>query len=113
MRMYLTLIEFLPKKQIFIGYFDQVEHEPELLLNNVLGFLGTARFMDYSSERLTTNVNAAAKKYKNDIPEEIRLLLSTHFLPQLERLMTVLDNHHIQGWYTKHKSYIENYQDVD
>jgi len=104
--MYNTLIDVLPKEQIFIGFFDEVELCPQLLVNNVLEFLGAKQKILCASQQLNKNVNGAAKIYKNEIPPAVKLLLARHFVPELEKLLTVLESKYISMWLISHKKLI-------
>jgi len=106
LRMYNTLIDVLPKEQIFIGFFDEVELCPQLLVNNVLEFLGAKQKILCASQQLNKNVNGAAKIYKNEIPPAVKLLLARHFVPELEKLLTVLESKYISMWLISHKKLI-------
>lgn len=102
LRMYQTLVNVLPPEQIFVGYFDHVTECPEVLIDEICYFLKLPSNSILPSEKLSENINSAAKKYKNDIPKIITEKLFSHFHQGLEDLYLILGDEIIRKWIKKY-----------
>lgn len=72
---------YFPKEQFFIGYYDDVENNPEKLFTDILNFLGTDRIL------ITNSINEkvhVSKKY--EMPNEIKKYLAKKYQPLIKEL---------------------------
>ena len=75
----------LPKDQIFIGFMEEIQRTPELLLKRIYGFLEVSETIKHISPDLRRKKNST-DGYKIPIPSEIEKYLAIRHLPQLEIL---------------------------
>ncbi|MGH7884172.1 MAG: sulfotransferase [Thermodesulfobacteriota bacterium] len=83
-----TWSKYFSKEQFFIGYYDDVNDNPEKLLVDILNFLAADR--TYFSQYNNIKINSS-KEYI--IPSEIRLYLAEKYHSQLEELAKMLGGH--------------------
>ena len=86
---------FFDNRQIFIGFFEQIQHEPEKLLLNLFEFLGVRVSSAYVSHRVTEKVGAGGY---TGIPDRYLALLADRNLDQIMRLHERFGNDYTGDW---------------
>ncbi|WP_295399053.1 sulfotransferase [uncultured Thiocystis sp.] len=76
-------LEKYPEDQLFIGFFDQIESEPEILLTRILDFLGVDSSADAIQANLRSAVNAGQKA---SIPQRLHQHLASLYVDNLQIL---------------------------
>ena len=101
--------EIFPKEQIFIGFYDEIVDDPERLLINVFEFLGLSTKDTYNADQLKKRVNKG--KGKSKIPDDIRLILSNQYLPELRALSERFGGYPA-SWLQSEQEFISNHQKI-
>jgi hypothetical protein len=94
--------EHFPQKQIFLGYFEDIKHNPEHLLRRIIEFIGVpfARFPEspYLHQAVLQSKSTAMR-------HKVRLFLGEIYIPQMEELNAMLGgNPNVSRWLDKEKS---------
>ncbi|MFZ5759498.1 MAG: sulfotransferase [Thermodesulfobacteriota bacterium] len=77
-------LRYIPEKNFFIGFFDDVTNNPRKLLKNIYTFLCVADSDKYIEEQLSAKVINQTEKMK--IPPNYRLLLHKLFSDEVRRM---------------------------
>ena len=85
-----TWLEFFDRKQFFIGFYDDIEADPEAFLAAVLSFLGVEARSEHLTSAVHERFNAGAGE---DMPRAFAVHLARKFLPQLEAMADSLGGH--------------------
>ncbi|MFM2198148.1 MAG: hypothetical protein RLZZ505_1580 [Verrucomicrobiota bacterium] len=84
-----------PRKQIFIGYFDEIAEDPNRLLSRTFQFLGVGHSAEYISARSSEKIYGG---HYPEIPQEIATMLAKVFLDDLEKLHQHLHSPYTGKW---------------
>jgi hypothetical protein len=87
---------FYPREQIFVGFFEQVQNEPEDLLIRILDFIG----VEASGEHVPADIRkmtGSGGRY-GPIPDRYARLLSERYFDQIVRLHERFHNEYTKGW---------------
>jgi hypothetical protein len=86
---------YFPREQIFVGFYDEVEEQPLVLIEKISEFLN----LPFSSGRFG---KTAARKFNRgremEIPEQILPFLANLYLQDLESLREVFRNSYTENW---------------
>ena len=82
-------------RQIFIGFFDQLEQAPGLLLRDIYRFLSIDDSAQHIPERVSEKVNA--RSYPQ-MPTEISEYLTQQFSVQIQQLHQRFANEYTAAW---------------
>lgn len=82
-------------EQIFVGFFEQIKEEPEVLLSSLCSFLNINPSLIDRSDDLYTPKN---KGHYNQIPLEVEQRLSKLFLSEIQDLHRRFDNTYTCQW---------------
>ena len=85
--------------QFFIGFYEDIQRDPQELLSQVSGFL-LLRQIQLDPDQLNSRVHTSATR---EIPPEVELFLTQKYLPQLEELSAML-GHHATTWFEEAKT---------
>jgi hypothetical protein len=88
--------KYFAKERIFLGYQEEISHQPEALLRRLYGFLGVSTEESASYERAGEQINS--KKYPPIRPGLARRLAAT-LADDTERLHTVLSSPYTATWH--------------
>jgi hypothetical protein len=72
-----------PIKQLFIGFFDDIIHNPEDLIIRICKFLGVRTPKNFLSNFSKSKINSAPEM---DMPEELRVLFAQKYVPIIKEL---------------------------
>mgnify|MGYP006301037543 CR=1 FL=1 len=78
---------FFPEEQLFIGFFEDIVHNPERLLIRLFDFLGVDSSQEYVTRLAFEQSNPSPKK---KMPLEFRLYLTRRYYPQMKTLSEML-----------------------
>ena len=81
---------FFPEDQIFIGFFDDISHNPLGLLTQIFEFLGVAASPKHASEVAYDRINASQQ---DQMPESVRLFLAEYYYEMLNELSDIIGGH--------------------
>jgi hypothetical protein len=82
-------LKFYDRSELFIGYFEELEHSPVALLERVYSFLNLDFAINIPSARVAQKVNSASRTL-GTLPRDVRSYLSHYFVPQLSKLAALL-----------------------
>jgi hypothetical protein len=102
-KMYNMISSVVQTNRLFIGYYDEIIENPELLIGNILSFLGVNSSSNIECAQLKQSINASAKIHMPNIPDEVRLKLMNYFLRDLLELNSKLENPFVQSWIDEYK----------
>lgn len=81
--------------QMFIGFFEQVESQPQYLLESIYDFLGVQKVQVIDHEKLKKKVNH--RRYPS-MPEHFKVQLHTLFQTEIESIHQLLKSPYSQVW---------------
>lgn len=90
MRTINTVERHFPANQIFYGFFEDIKNESDLLVNNILKFLG-ADISDSAALKPSGRVNSVVGDEK--IPDDFVRLIAPHLLPLVDNLIERFNTH--------------------
>jgi len=85
-----TWLEFFCRQQLFIGFYDNIEADPEAFLAAVMSFLGVEARTEHLTPAVHERFNAGAGK---PIPRAFEIHLARKMLPQLQAMADALGGH--------------------
>jgi hypothetical protein len=93
-----------PASQVFVGFFEQLEQEPDQLLRDVYGFLG----VDTSERHIPASVHRKvhARQYP-PIPESLARRLAQQHYESIEMLHQRFANDHTASWLAFAQTHLE------
>lgn len=97
---YITCIDnwlsFYPQKQLFLGYYEQVEQEPKILIKAILEHINApTESYDFNSKVLE---NKIFEGESIPIPEECYAFLNNMYKPQIIELHKRYQNKYTEAW---------------
>lgn len=84
--------------QVYIGFYEDVQHNPQGLLDELCNFLDIDQ-TEIDPDQLNTRIHTSAQ---SEIPPKVELFLTQKYLPQLEALSGML-GYHATTWYKEAK----------
>lgn len=79
-----------PEEQFFIGFFDDIVHNPKQLLLSIFEFLGVEPSEEHITHLAFEKANRSPHK---EIPPELWLYLAEKYYPQIKTLSEMLGEH--------------------
>ncbi|MEL7356078.1 MAG: sulfotransferase domain-containing protein [Cyanobacteria bacterium J06560_6] len=91
------------RRQIFVGFFDDIASNPEKIVTDILRFLEIDTTSFQYGDMLTTKKNVSIKR---EISEEIEQYLAQKYQPMLETLADKVGGHAV-NWLAQANQIIE------
>jgi hypothetical protein len=96
--------KYFPQEQIFIGYVEQISHEPRRLLQAIYEFIGVNPSEEYMTARAEQVI--FGRDYPA-MPEHLARIVAEVLIEDIERLHQHLNTSYTAAWLAAAKGYLE------
>lgn len=79
--------KYFPERQIFIGFYEELQHRPKELLLRIFEFLGVSSAEKYITDSAFNRVNASPQK---KMPRELKIYLAKRYNSQIKELSSMI-----------------------
>ncbi len=81
---------YFPEEQFFVGYYDEIQENPEQLLLRLFGFLGVESDRKYIADNVSQPRNVSVEK---EMPQELKTYLAQKYYSEIQEMSNLLGNY--------------------
>lgn len=81
-----------PREQIYVGFYDDVVHKPQEIIQDILEFLGVKNLGNFNNTAINRKVNVSKKM---NIPSDVQYYLANKYYPELQKLNDLVGGHSV------------------